>query len=197
MRLTPAARAAISSRSVPETFASFDDQGSLTDRGTEGNAASWKMISTPVHTLATASASFRSASRNSKSLREVRFSSFPVQRLSIPRTLSPRWRSSAAMERPMNPATPVTKNILSISFHMKLVVCVYGRKKILLVVRTIQLHISKTGYRSVHGQKLSFLHLLYCTYCHSKIPSSDKNKNPQCRRYADDWQDAIPLQHPT
>ena len=42
-------------------------------------------------------------------IRPTRLERLPVMKLSIPRTDSPRARSSAAMERPMKPAAPVTR----------------------------------------------------------------------------------------
>ena len=52
--------------------------------------------------------SARSPSMNSMASRPARLARLPVMKLSTPRTDSPRASRAAAMERPMNPAAPVT-----------------------------------------------------------------------------------------
>src|SRR5579863_4123864 len=67
------------------------------------------MTSIPSHAWAHVAGSARSPPRNSIVSRPTRLVRFPVMKLSMPRTLSPRANSAAAMERPINPATPVTR----------------------------------------------------------------------------------------
>src|ERR1019366_2516600 len=95
--------------SVASTQHTFVDTGSSTERGTEARAASWKTTSTPSQAFAQTFGSARSPSRNSMASIPIRFSRLPVIKLSTPRTVSPRAKSAAAIERPMKPAAPVTK----------------------------------------------------------------------------------------
>jgi len=74
--------------------------GSATDRGTEASAALWKIMSTPAHARAHAAGSVRSPSINSIASRPIRLDRLPVMKLSMPRTVSPRATSAAAIERP-------------------------------------------------------------------------------------------------
>ena len=47
----------------------------------------------------------------------IRLSRLPVIKLSTPRTVSPRAKSSAAIERPINPAAPVTRYLANVSLR--------------------------------------------------------------------------------
>src|SRR6185437_3056418 len=108
-RRTLASRAATSRFKVAVTQFTWVATGSATDRGTEAKAASWNTTSIPLHAAAHAAGSARSPSRNSMASRPARLARLPVMKLSTPRTDSPRASKAAAMDRPMNPAAPVTR----------------------------------------------------------------------------------------
>src|SRR4051812_15196983 len=85
--------------------------GSSTERGTEGIAASWKTQSTPLHASASAAAFMMESLRKSSAVSAAMLPARPVERSSMPRTLSPRASNARAMLEPMKPATPVMRYV--------------------------------------------------------------------------------------
>ena len=106
-----ATRAASSTWNVPTTFTSKFVTGSATDWTTDPAAARCMTESIPTSALSSASASRMSPWASSTSA-PVRWSRWPVNKLSKTRTVCPLAISRRTSVAPTNPAPPVTRTRL-------------------------------------------------------------------------------------